>query len=801
MTSADDAARTYQRATFQTAGDLMDVATTLELEDMSQLSLPEIKAITEEIARVVPAGNVPGFILSGLARMQGRTVEASQSHKYVDLLYRGVQQTLNTAIFGTFFAGPAAVLYGYQQLLRLAGKQVDDAFPEGTWQHYLQMALREDSARHANETTGFHAYMRDHTLPRGADDELACWMLAVTHVIETLPQMLENEWRERVILRTLTDVAALSNSDDTDTYRKLYKAWQAERPYHWNRNFRHFASYRRSQFDQFWKPHYQRLSAAAQQTFDAQMQAAENVALPAYQQQMSWLAYLDPQQYREERMPYALDDVHIAVISKGRYYLIPLEECRADEQDVRRLAAAILNDDSDAAPASIDEALVRLPRAEQARSRQQQSDQTRQELDRLRRAPIIINWDERPTDATLTHVRQGKRGIGDHALTIFRTAESTVFDMSHIFFDGIWGAAIAEILTGLAITYAGEIPRWDDVRPARRALDQPALQVDVTPRATPLPQGTSAEHRNVDLNALLHLRKLLKQRSQLLNVTVNDLFVLYRALHAQSYTPSRELREAVAALADDHPNAHAATAAALADVQQRNPSLLIPLDATLHDPRERVFPTTFRNPLDDMWQRHSATLDALEAYQMTDGRQARKLYNQFSDLQSAYLGRIGGFGELLSRYKEVALRGESTSTASIKFLAHVPQPMQHLLNNLPGRFEILNDVIKGEEVFSNIGRVADGSSLRRFITAKDDNERKTLAWGIITDDDNTLHLSLRDFRPHVAALHAIQRDDLAQRITQAYLDAYADGLDLFVEQLTSIVSAKKPEGSGWFSWW
>jgi hypothetical protein len=36
-----------------------------------------------------------------------------------------------------------------------------------------------------------------------------------------------------------------------------------------------------------------------------------------------------------------------------------------------------------------------------------------------------------------------------------------------------------------------------------------------------------------------------------------------------------------------------------------------------------------------------------------------------------------------------------------------------------------NRPIKGEEVISNVGRVARGSTLSRFISAKDDNENKT----------------------------------------------------------------------------
>ena len=72
-----------------------------------------------------------------------------------------------------------------------------------------------------------------------------------------------------------------------------------------------------------------------------------------------------------------------------------------------------------------------------------------------------------------------------------------------------------------------------------------------------------------------------------------------------------------------------------------------------------------------------------------------------------------------------------------------------MLDSLPGTFDVINDVIKGQEVFSNVGPVSASSSLTRFNTAKDDNEKKVLAWGIMTDAKGVMHISLRDARPHV----------------------------------------------------
>lgn len=88
------------------------------------------------------------------------------------MLFRGVRDVLDKAVYSTVFAGPAAVIMGYQKLLQLAGKDVDEAFPNGTWQFYLEFALREDTARHANETTGFQQALQAYSLSLAESDVL-----------------------------------------------------------------------------------------------------------------------------------------------------------------------------------------------------------------------------------------------------------------------------------------------------------------------------------------------------------------------------------------------------------------------------------------------------------------------------------------------------------------------------------------------------------------------------------------------------------------------------------------------------
>jgi hypothetical protein len=105
-------------------------------------------------------------------------------------------------------------------------------------------------------------------------------------------------------------------------------------------------------------------------------------------------------------------------------------------------------------------------------------------------------------------------------------------------------------------------------------------------------------------------------------------------------------------------------------------------------------------------------------------------------------------------------------------------------------------VIKGREVFSNVGSVAPTSTLLRFITAKDDNDKKTLAWGVITDAAGVMRISLRDFRPHVGLLVQAGQAELAQRISQEYLEAYAAGLNRYVVDLHMITLTSLQRESG-----
>ncbi len=66
-----DSQQQFAAASHLTADNLRSIAHSISISQVSRLSLPEIDAVVDQISRVVPAGNVPGVILSGLAKFNG----------------------------------------------------------------------------------------------------------------------------------------------------------------------------------------------------------------------------------------------------------------------------------------------------------------------------------------------------------------------------------------------------------------------------------------------------------------------------------------------------------------------------------------------------------------------------------------------------------------------------------------------------------------------------------------------------------------------------------------------------------
>jgi phytoene/squalene synthetase len=122
-------------------------------------------------------------------------------------------------------------------------------------------------------------------------------------------------------------------------------------------------------------------------------------------------------------------------------------------------------------------------------------------------------------------------------------------------------------------------------------------------------------------------------------------------------------------------------------------------------------------------------------------------WQAFDQQRRRFLAHLKVFSEFQDAIKAVTMRGESFNTATLRLLGHLPPAMQYILDQIPQRIGVLNEVIKGNEVFSNVGRVSAGSSLRRFLSAKDDGEAKELVWAVLTDDHDRMHITCAIFDP------------------------------------------------------
>ncbi|NJN93972.1 MAG: hypothetical protein HC875_07685 [Anaerolineales bacterium] len=309
------------------------------------------------------------------------------------------------------------------------------------------------------------------------------------------------------------------------------------------------------------------------------------------------------------------------------------------------------------------------------------------ELDRLRLAPILLNCDQRPRTLPLAEIRQGERGRGDHALTLFDTGQTMVFDQSHIFFDGAWGAALAEIMTQEAVHWAKQVheaaPEITAPRqPQKLAFHIQAADLTLLRQAPQAAVELTAETESVDLKAMVKLRRLFKQRSDLIQLTINDLLILYRAIHALTYQPDPQLIAALEELAVRPESRPAALAAleTLRPVEPVNPTILIPIDASQRAPQDRLYPVTFEAPLTqlDFVGLRGRVMATWKAYQQATGDRSAA-YAEFDRLQREYLATLAGFGRILGQVKTVARAGESFSLGALKLLAHFPAPLQRLL--------------------------------------------------------------------------------------------------------------------------
>lgn len=444
-------------------------------------------------------------------------------------------------------------------------------------------------------------------------------------------------------------------------------------------------------------------------------------------------------------------------------------------------------------PLTTDTLLATAPRARQEHLRTTLGAQSRSEIEALRRAPIIVNWNRHDASQPLGELRRTRRGCGDHALTLLRTERSMVFDLSHIFFDGAWGSALAELITGFASATARSLPPGRPLTspapPALTLATSPAFLRAATAAAAEAPPETVAESAAVNLGAISALRRRLADRE--IELTVNDLLLLARWEHAANYQPGAEARAALDTLAA---SGHTALAERidleLEAARATPPTLLIPMDASGLDPRERLHPAALRNPQPDLLPRLARCETLLRTLSRGDPAERAA----FEAERTALCGNLLRFGAVLRALREITTRGESFATAALRLLGHLPRPLQSLLDLIPQKIDLLNELVKGSEVFSNIGQVAPGSSLTRFMSSRDDGDTKVLIWGVMTDADGRMVVTLRDFRPHVGPLLRAGQAPLATMLTADYLAAYTATVNALVRRIQRVLAARTGHG-------
>ncbi len=836
----------YSRDVQQTRQQL-DIVDDTTLVSLTRLDIENIRALKQDVAEIFPASNLPAFLLQGLIQLEDRTLKPDRVAADLRVLFRGTKQI---GLYGAFLAAPAMVLYGYQKLLALAGKDLESAFPDGPWQFYTQFGLREDAARHCVETVGFGK-----AVP-AADpvDAATAWVAAALLTLFGYDDLLANEWEERALPRTLRELLAersmrqrgaplprkaaereqaieervadlrakyqLERLESDWAARRLYAPPQGSPP-------EQFPAMRRRQYRAYLDQALRHLPADLRATLDERMAERRERDLPAYQRQMSLLIRLDAGSYQDRRTFLQLHQTKIALVVGGRYYLIdacardargallmfpsdggsegrpldlidddnglrdqhgrpvqidrrgrvrlgdnPFFRLRAPSvETLKSQVAAILRGAQQASPPDaaaglpLDMLLAGAPRERQDDLRTVIDERGRTALDRLRHAPILLNWDVHDGAQPLPGIRQTHRGLGDHGMTLLRTRDGMVFDMSHICFDALWGMAVSEIMTNLA---TGLLPVAKAAAAGRATAaplvlsTPPALRGPREPLSVP---EADAETRAIDLAPMQELRKRLARRE--LAVTINDMLLLSRCIHAATYQPGPAAVSVLGDLAGLEGGPAIAQLFSQHIDEQRaiNPALLIPMDASATDPRQRIFPATFRSPYPDL-------LHHLERCESLRGRRVAR--EELFEAQKALFRALWGFAALLRSLRQVTMRGESFTMAALRLMGHLPGTMQALVDQIPQKVSILNEIIKGREVFSNVGRVARESSITRFASARDDGETKLLVWGIVTDVHGRLVITLRDFRPHVAPLVRAGRPELAQLLAQDYLDAYAN---------------------------
>lgn len=92
----------YERATIETAESLHKITQSKALRKLTKLTLPELDAVVDPVSKIIPAGNVPGMILSGLMRLSDNQVSPQKARQ----LYSNVLKAGNGKNMSKIFPSP-----------------------------------------------------------------------------------------------------------------------------------------------------------------------------------------------------------------------------------------------------------------------------------------------------------------------------------------------------------------------------------------------------------------------------------------------------------------------------------------------------------------------------------------------------------------------------------------------------------------------------------------------------------------------------------------------------------------------
>jgi len=814
-----------------------------EVTDLSEHQLKELESYYD-------SGSLSGFVRSGIALIGARRVRPRDASDD-----EGSSEPIRDKILFYVLVVCPAVLLTIFHRLREALLEIPWAFENGTWQFYLQFGLREDLGHHTNETVGYQAYRAS----AGTEsDDLTAWVLSLIQFVWGYEDLMGLIWEEATYIRLVDNAAYKYGLMEDPLYRRLGRNWEIARPYEAPLNGT-YTDVRRRAFYEFIEPRLIRMPAGVRTQVEREVERLQLVEKADYQRQMSLLARMRPGRFLDDKVFIPLWDASIGVVFKGQYYFIyvaahdqegnpigftaggkgislrseggSLFSPEGDELtwkrdqlylkdggewfaslDVSPIAVvkahldSVFGQDGDG-PFSFDPGkavdilLAETPRSVQGKLRKLLPADSRVVINRLHHSPIILNWDEHERDASLAELRRTQRGIGDHAITVIRTKESMLFDQHHAFFDGTWAAAMAEVLTNVAV-------QWHKRVQTISTSDLESTPAPVRMVASPDFIREAEKHRQIEeiaaettipgVQQVFELRKMLNKQGT--NLTVNDLLVIARIFHAAHYRPSANIQAQIDTLRESGSVLDSRLVQSIERSLERgritNPALLIPVDATLVAPKERIFPITFRNISDELVWAWDAAWESYQAYRRIEPPTSVEGYTAFHNFKTQYeqlLMGLQGFSHILAANKSVALRGKSINVAVMMLLCKLPPAIQYLLRSIPEQFPVLNEVIRGDEVYSNIGRVAAGSSLTRFISAKDDGNTKALVWGIMTDDEGQMVVTMRDFRPHVKPLVRSGYSDLAREMARDYVVSYTTDLISLVARLSAMMQVETPK--------